>query len=286
MVEMGYGKSVPSWSQKACPMNDTNTKECNHLTASDGEHLAIINNQAIPLAGFKPMAPYTLGTNEPWPDQGLNRVLATIESINADELNEIDCLEMLFYLSSKRQDARQLAEVAIFTYGSLAKVFQRPSKELRERLGVDHSVTALLAIAKSSMKFILAPEVSDRQELPSYAALMDYLALDLRGAEQEILRVLYLDTKNKIIKDEEMARGTVDTVSIHPKEVAKRALAYCASSVILAHNHLGDDPTPSSDDIKATVQTQGALQLIDVILHDHVVIARKRCFSMQQQGLI
>ena len=232
------------------------------------------------------MAPYSLGTDEPWPDQGLNRILAMVEGFDTNQLSEVECLEMLFYLTSRRQDARQIAEAAIETYGSLAKVFQRPGKELRELLGLDHSMTALLAIAKSSMKYILAPDLSDRRELKSYAALMNYLALDLRGAEQEIFRVIYLDTKCRIIKDEEMARGTVDAVAIYPKEIAKRAVAYCASSVILAHNHLGDDPTPSRNDIEATIQAKGALQLFDVVLHDHVIVARSRCFSLQQQGLI
>ena len=147
-------------------------------------------------------------------------------------------------------------------------------------------MTAQLAIAKSSLRYVLAEKVSCSKELSSYAALMDYLALDMREAEQEILRVIYLDTKNKIMKDEEMARGTIDIVPIYPKEVAKRAMGYCASAVILAHNHLTDDPTPSRADIDATRKTKGALDFLDIILHDHVIIARGRCFSMQQQRLI
>lgn len=251
---------------------------------AEGAQLTVINNDAILLNGVEPMAAYTLGSDEPWPDQALNRVITMVE--NTDELNEIECLEMLFYLSSRRRDARRLAEAAIKTYGSLAKVFQRPGRELREILGMDLSMTSLLAITKSSMKYILCPGVPGRRELSSHAALMDYLVLDLREADQEILRVIYLDTKNKVIRDEEMARGTVDTVPISPKEIAKRAIAFCASSVILAHNHLSDDPTPSVADITATNKTKVALQLVDINLHEHVIVARKRCFSMQQQDLI
>lgn len=261
-------------------------KHSMHPNRSDGMQISAIENQAPTLDGAKAMTHYTLSTIEPWPDEGLNRILATIESLNTDELNEVECLEMLFYLSSRRQDAGRFAEAAIETYGSLAKIFQRPGKELRKLLDLDHSMIALLAIAKSSLKFILTPELSDQQELKSYTALMNYLALDLRGAEQEILRVIYLDTKCRIIKDEEMARGTVDAVSIYPKEVAKRAAAYCASSIILAHNHLADDPTPSRSDIEATIRTKGALEIFDIVLHDHVILARSRSFSMQQQGLI
>ncbi len=237
-------------------------------------------------ANAEPMPPYSMGPNDPWPDHGLNRILAGVESFDTSGLNEVECLEMLFYLSSRRRDARSVAEAAIETYGSLAKVFQRPGRELRELLGMDHAMTALLAIAKSSLKFVLAPDLTACQEVASYADLMNYLALDLRGLEQEVLRIIYLDPKCGIIRDEEMARGTVGAVSIYPKEIAKRAVAHCASSVILAHNHLGDDPAPSRNDIQETIRTKGALKLFDIALFDHVIIARSRSFSMQKQGLI
>ncbi|MGI9355093.1 MAG: JAB domain-containing protein [Rhizobiaceae bacterium] len=213
-------------------------------------------------------------------------MLATIDSFNTDDLSEIECLEMLFYLSSRRQDARMLAEAAIETYGSLGKVFERPGQELRESLGLDRSMTGLLAIAKTSMKLILTEQLPVRQEIPSFAVLMDYLALELRQADQEILRVLYLDIKNKLIKDEEVARGTVNAVYIYPKELAKRAAAFCASSIILAHNHLSDDPTPSQLDIKTTRKTKAVLESFDIVLHDHVIIARNSCFSMLREQLI
>lgn len=269
-------------------MNANKAQKQSAIVSSNAgdQHLEVVKDDIIPLAKAKPRAAYALGTNEPWPDQGLNRILSIVENFNIGDIDEIECLEMLFYLSSKRGDVRQLAEAAIQTYGSLGKVFERPGKELRELLGFDHSMTALLAVAKTSMQFILANELPARQEVSSYTALLNYLALDLRHAEQETLRVLYLDNKCKIIKDEEMARGTVNAVSLYPTEIAKRAVAHGASFIVLAHNHLGDDPKPSRDDIEATQQTKRALQIFDIVLHDHVIIARNSCFSMNEQKLI
>ena len=280
---------MSSTHMKACLMNAAVISEHKYAVSpelSDDAQFSSIDNKAISAAGIIPTAPYSLGMNDFWPDQRLNRILAKVDSFNTNELNEVECLEMLFYLSSRRSHVRYIAEAAIETYGSVAKVFQRPGKELRELLSMDHSMTALLAIAKSSMKFVLASQLSDRREINSYAALMNYVALDLRESEQEILRVIYLDAKYQIIRDEEVARGTVAEVPIYPKELAKRAAAYCASSIVLAHNHLGDDPTPSRNDIKATIQTQGVLQLFDISLKDHVIVARTRCFSMKEKCLI
>lgn len=253
---------------------------------SDKLEIDVIENQVIPLAEAQQTEPYTSATNEAWPDQGLNRILATIDSIDTNSLGEVECLEFLFYLSSRRQDARRLAELAIEIYGSLARVFGRPRDELRETLGLTSEMITQLAIVKSSMKHILKTRVPSRRDLPSFTALVSYIAIDLREADQEILRVIFLDTKNKIINDDEMARGTVDSVSIYPKEVAKRAISYCASSVILAHNHLCDNPMPSRSDIEATLKTKDALEVCDIVLHDHVIIAQNRYLSMRKMNLL
>jgi DNA repair protein RadC len=253
---------------------------------SNGVEIKSVDRSSMPLAQPQLKEHHPLSVDETHTDLEHRGILTFVDKLNANELTEVECLEWLFFLSSRRQDSRRLAEIAIGTYGSLARVFQRPGRELRELIGIDESITALLAITKSSMKFILAPNLPDRIELCSYTDLMNYAALDLREADQEILRVIYLDKKSRVIKDEEMARGTVDKVSIYPKEIAKRAMSNCASFIVLAHNHLGDDPTPSKDDIIATNRTKDALEYLDIMLHDHVIVARNRCFSMQENGLI
>ncbi|MGI9488222.1 MAG: JAB domain-containing protein [Geminicoccaceae bacterium] len=218
--------------------------------------------------------------------QNVDHPLIPFDKLNSDELSEIECLELLFFLCSKRTDSRHLAAKAIETYGSLAKIFQCPGRELRETLGLDQSMAGMFAVTKSSMKHILTPDLSPRREISSNTSLMDYLALDLRQANQEILRVIYLDKKCRIIRDEELCRGTIDTVPIYPREIALRSLTYCASSIILAHNHLSEDPAPSTADVKATIRIKNALLPLGIILHDHVIVACKSCFSLQEHGLI
>lgn len=208
------------------------------------------------------------------------------DCLNAEELSELECLELLFFLCSKRTDSRRLAAKAIDIYGSLAKIFQCPGRELRETLGLDQSMAGMFAVTKCSMKHILTPDLSPRRKVCSNIDLMDYLALDLRQAEQETLRIIYLDQKCKIIRDEELCRGTIDTVPLYPREIVKRSLAYGASSIILAHNHLSEDPTPSNADVKATTKIKNALLPLSITLHDHVIITSKTFFSMQKHGLI
>ena len=255
--------------------------------ANDNDHgvIASLMNQeplldnkeddVVPLISHEPQTPYAMPSNH----------AATLRSCNTDEFSEIECLEFLICLSSGRQNARGLAERALETYGCLAKVFQQTSEDLCELLGLDVKTVFLMKVTKSSMKHLVAPRPCGRRELASHDALVDYLALDFRDTDQEILRVIYLDAKCKVIKDEEISRGTVNTVPVYPREIGKRALRYAAASVILAHNHLTDDPTPSSSDIDATIRIDRALRSLDIVLSDHVIIAQDQSFSMRAEGL-
>jgi DNA repair protein RadC len=222
----------------------------------------------------------------PWPDQVLNRLLAAFDSLDHNQISETECLELLIYLTARRDDSRALAASAIRTFGSLANLFSRSAQELRAFFGMDLAISAAIAIARTSMKLVLIKDTVERKLIDSHSSLIDYLALELRYAQQETLRVLYFDAKNRLIKDEEMSKGTVDEVSIFPREIGRRASTFCSSSVILAHNHLSDDPTPSREDIEATLQTKRVLENLDIFLQDHVIIARRGEFSMRQEKLI
>ncbi len=245
--------------------------------ANDDDHNlpALAGHHPQPTVMGSPSTPSLVGPNS----------TAALRCCNTDELSELECLEFLISLSSGQQNARCLAERAIEAYGSLAKVFQQPSRELCNLLDLDDMTAFLMKVTKSSMKHIVAPAISTRRGLASHEALIDYLALDFRDAEQEIVRVIYFDAKCNIIQDEEMFRGTVNTVPVYPREIGKRALSCSAASVILAHNHLTDDPTPSCNDIDTTIKIERALQSLDIILSDHVIIARGRSLSMRAEGL-
>lgn len=254
------------------------------LSDSEATEPKAIKNTTVPLTKTDSAVTDPLDKNGPWPDQDLNRLIAMMERLNINEITQIECLETLIYLSSRRQDSRALAQAAIKTYGSLSKLFEQPGRDLRAVLSLDKVTTALIVVAKASMRYILLKDIEDRIELASGDALIDYLAFDLRHSSQEILRVIYLDAKCKIIKDQEMARGTVNTVHIYPREVIKNAIIYGASSVILAHNHLSDDATPSRKDIEVTQKTKNALEFLNITLSDHIIISRKSSLSMKQEG--
>ena len=100
--------------------------------------------------------------------------------------------------------------------------------------------------------------------------------------ETEQFRVLYLDTKNTLIADEEQAKGTVDHVPVYPREVAKRALQLNATALILVHNHPSGDPTPSREDFAVTRRLESAADVIGIDILDHIVLGHVQSNSIRE----
>jgi DNA repair protein RadC len=122
--------------------------------------------------------------------------------------------------------------------------------------------------------------------LGSPGMVKDYLSLSLGNRPHEVFTVLFLDTQNRVIKAEEMFRGTLTQTSVYPREVVKRALELNAAGVILSHNHPSGVAEPSQADRWLTDQLKTALGLVDVKVLDHFVIAGAARLSFAERGWV
>lgn len=121
-------------------------------------------------------------------------------------------------------------------------------------------------------------------EFASPLSAKKYLCAKLAGLEHEVFAVLFLDNQHRLIEYVEMFRGTIDTATVHPREVVKEALRLNAAAVILAHNHPSGNPEPSETDERVTARLRSALGLVDVRTLDHFIIAGSRAVSMAMRG--
>jgi DNA repair protein RadC len=133
---------------------------------------------------------------------------------------------------------------------------------------------------------VLKERIKDCQLIDSWTALLDYLQAAMQHEAAEHFRLLFLDRKNILIRDEVQSRGTVDHTPLYPREVVKRALELGASAIIMVHNHPSGDPTPSRADIDMTRQVVSALAQVSVTVHDHIVVGKNRHLSFKTQQLI
>jgi DNA repair protein RadC len=140
--------------------------------------------------------------------------------------------------------------------------------------------------ARELVRRALAETLRDRDALSSPAVVRDYLRIMLAQRDHEVFMVLFLDAQNRVIAPEEMFRGTLTQTSVYPREVAKRALSLNAAAVILAHNHPSGVAEPSQADQCLTQSLRTALQLVDVRVLDHIVVAGSTATSFAERGLL
>jgi DNA repair protein RadC len=122
--------------------------------------------------------------------------------------------------------------------------------------------------------------------LANWQALLDYLRADMAHRGVELFRVLHLNTRNILIRDEIMNHGTVDQAPVHVREVIRRALELQSAAIILVHNHPSGDPSPSRADIEITRRIVEAGKPLNIAVHDHLIIGANGHASLRAQGLI
>ena len=204
----------------------------------------------------------------------------------AGAMPDYELLELILFRAIPRRDVKPLARKLIDTFGDLGRVLGASEVQLTRVSGVGPSVTLELKLAEAVAHRIARSRVMHRPVVSDWAALLDYCHTTMTNRETEQFRILFLDTKNAVIADEEQARGTVDHVPVYPREVVKRALELNAKALILVHNHPSGDPTPSQADITMTAQIDAACQALGLTLHDHLIVGRNTELSFRAQALL
>ena len=180
----------------------------------------------------------------------------------------------------------QLAQHMLDGCGGLAGLLHAQPADLTGIKGLGPSKRALIAAVMELARRSLAQELQARPVFDSPQRVKDYLQLHLAHLPHEVFAVLFLDAQNRLIRLEEMFRGTLTQTSVYPREVVKRALELHAGAVILAHNHPSGVAEPSRADEFLTRTLSSALQLVDVRVLDHLVVGQAQVVSFAERGLL
>ncbi|EKE44595.1 hypothetical protein OCGS_1433 [Oceaniovalibus guishaninsula JLT2003] len=213
-----------------------------------------------------------------------SRLRDRFDSGGAAAVPDYELLELLLFRSIPRRDVKPLARCLIDRFGDLGRILSATPAQLCAVDGIGPATAQDLKIVEAAAHRIARARVIGRPVVSSWQALLDYCHTTMthRGTEQ--FRVLFLDTRNILIADEEQARGTVDHVPVYPREIVKRALELNAKAIILVHNHPSGDPTPSDADIAMTAQVARACAALDLVLHDHLIIGQNAELSFRAAG--
>ena len=204
----------------------------------------------------------------------------------AEALADYEVLEYLLFAANPRGNTKPLAKALLARFGSLAGVLNAEPGALKQEKGISDTGVGALKIAALAARRMARSEVRQQPVLGSWQALLDYLAIDMAHLTHERVRILYLDTKNRLVLDHHAGEGTVDEAAIHPREVIKRGLEIGATAMILVHNHPSGNPEPSRADIEITRRIMEAGRHVGLTVHDHVIVGREGHASLRAKGLI
>jgi DNA repair protein RadC len=214
------------------------------------------------------------------------RMREKLLSAGPEALLDHELLEMVLFLALPRRDTKPIARALLARFGSFANAIAAPLPELREIEGLGEAGAAALRVVQAAALRLARAEVMDRPVLNNWDRLIAYLSAALARERVEQFRVLFLDTRNRLIADEAQARGTVNHTPVYPREVVRRALELQATALILVHNHPSGDPTPSRADIEMTREVKAAAASLGIVLHDHLVVGNGRHLSFRREGLL
>ena len=203
-----------------------------------------------------------------------------------DGLQDYELIEYLLTLAIPRRDTKPLAKALLKEFGGLAGLFAADADALRRVKGMGDTTIAALRIASATALRLTKAEIASKPVLANWQALLDYLRAAMAAAPVEQVRVLHLNTRNMLIRDELMAEGSIDQAPVYVREIARRAMDLGSAAVILVHNHPSGDPTPSRADIDITRQVVGALKPLGIAVHDHIVMGANSHASLKSQGLM
>lgn len=203
-----------------------------------------------------------------------------------DALLDHELVEYLLALAIPRRDTKPLAKALLKEFGGIAALFTADWEALARVPGMGETSIAAIKIAQAAALRLLKDKVVERPVLGSWQALLDYLRADMAHLTVERVRVLHLNSRNMLIRDEHMGDGSIDQAAIYTREVIRRAIDLGSSALILVHNHPSGAPDPSRQDIDITRQIVEAGRRLSIAVHDHIIIGSEGHSSMRALGLL
>lgn len=207
-----------------------------------------------------------------------------------DSLSDAELLSIIIRTGRKGENSLNLANnILALNYPGegILGLLHLSLPELMSVKGIGQVKGAqLLCIGELSRRIWKRAAVNDTVCYDHPRAIVNYYIEDMRHMEQEQLKIMLLNTKNMLIKDVLISKGTVNASIATPREILIEALRYHAVKMIMVHNHPSGDPTPSQDDLRLTKRVDEAARLVGIELLDHIVIGDNAYISFKEKGML
>ncbi|MGD9114493.1 MAG: DNA repair protein RadC [Desulfobacterales bacterium] len=203
-----------------------------------------------------------------------------------DGFQDYEVIELLLTLGTPRKDCKDAAKAALAKFKTLQRVLEAPTREICEVNGLGPKNVFGLKLIKAVSERYLEKKLIKKDPVNNSKELFEYLCHSIRDKAREYFKIIFLDSKNRVISSETHSRGSVTASSVYPREVIHSALKHNAAALIFAHNHPSGDPKPSPEDVAITRQLVFAGNVMGITVHEHIIIGDTGYFSFADHGYI
>ena len=204
----------------------------------------------------------------------------------SEVLTDAELLAIFLRTGITGKTAVDLARELLDEFGSLQAMLEADQNRFCQGKGLGSAKYAQLQAVLEMAKRHYVEILQRGDALTSPEATRAYLSAQLRGYSYEVFACLFLDNQHRVILFEELFRGTIDSASVYPREVVKKALFHNAAAVIFAHNHPSGDNEPSQSDKQMTEKLKQSLKLFDIRVLDHFIIGDGQPYSFAEHGCL
>ncbi|MBU2234988.1 MAG: DNA repair protein RadC [Proteobacteria bacterium] len=203
-----------------------------------------------------------------------------------DALHDHEVLELILTYVVRQQDVKDRAKELLREFGTLKEIVDAEIEDLEKVPGIGKNSAILLKLVKEIAALYLKQRAKEKRQVSCTTELLDFCRTVMGAKKDEEFCVIYLDAQNQIIEFETIQKGIVNQAVVYPRQVLESALKKKASAIILAHNHPSGHVRPSDADIRLTKTIQETAKVLDILVHDHIIIGENRFFSFREEGLM
>lgn len=208
-----------------------------------------------------------------------------LSTLGPQALTNAELLAILLRVGVRGENAIEVGQRLLKAFGGLIGLHRAPFAELNKQHGLGDAKAAQIKAAIELGRRLTLESPEERPAINSPADAAALVSYEMSALEQEHLRVMLLDRRNRVLETVEVYKGSVNSSQVRVGEVFKEAIRKNASSIIVIHNHPSGDPTPSPDDVAVTRAIVQAGKLLDVDVLDHLVIGQGKWMSLKERGL-
>ncbi len=204
-----------------------------------------------------------------------------------DALNEYEVIELLLFFSIPVKDTKPIAKELLKEFKNIKGIFKNlDSKKILNVKGFGKNSLTLFKLIKELHSLIEKQKIFERKVLDNLEKVIKYAKVSIGDFDNEVLKVLCLNSRNELLNDVVVDEGTVNEIYVYPRKIVKIALEQNATALILIHNHPSGSVKPSKADILITKKLENLLSELNIRLHDHIIVSKNSFFSFKKERLL